>query len=149
MRDDAKHSHDCQPDPHGGGHFCPLCQAREAAWNALQSRHIQDQWIGVEDTKRIRQLHEEIRDALTLLDPARPEDGLLPAIRDMMQQLTTEREGGKVALEECCRWEGWVRILLHAYDTDNRPNECQLADIRHALAMAGKEPYRGRGTGGK
>jgi len=135
MRDDAKHSHDCQPDPHGGRKDSP----NDIQWNALQSRHIQDQWIGVEDTKRIRQLHEEIRDALTLLDPARPEDGLLPAIRDMMQQLTSEREGGKVALEECCRWEGWVRILLHAYDTDNRPNEFQLADIRHALAAAGKE----------
>jgi hypothetical protein len=39
-----------------------------------------------------KELHSQTMEALSLLHPARPEDGLLPAIRDVLQQLVSERD---------------------------------------------------------
>lgn len=55
--------------------------------------------------------------ALALLKPARPEDGLLPAIRDVMQQLTNEREGGETAQKECERLEQQIAIMIEMWPT--------------------------------
>jgi hypothetical protein len=49
------------------------------------------------EIERVHRAHCEIAQALALLKPARPEDGLLPAIREILQQLVLERETGKEA----------------------------------------------------
>ena len=38
-------------------------------------------------TRKVLELEKERDEAILLLKPARPEDGLLPAIRDVLQQL--------------------------------------------------------------
>ena len=43
--------HDWQPDPHGGGRFCPLCQAKEAqvSDSICICGHRHTQSLGVDD----------------------------------------------------------------------------------------------------
>jgi hypothetical protein len=71
--------------------------ARDARIKELEELNENDARVGACNVRKLRDQYIERNDAIALLKPARPEDGLLPAIRDVMQQLVSEREAGKSA----------------------------------------------------
>jgi hypothetical protein len=86
-------------------------------------------WIILKDALNAGETAEKRANALTnimgaailLLNPSRPEDGLLPAIRDVLQQLTSEREAGKAQREHVSELE--LEAGKIAVQRVFRPNE--------------------------
>lgn len=64
-----------------------LLDEQMARASKMESTVIQMTHLVEEQIKSEQQTRKVISDALALLKPARPEDGLLPAVRDVMQRL--------------------------------------------------------------
>jgi hypothetical protein len=120
------------------GHFELISRSEEASKRAEEAearvkvledagRQLTESYL--HELGRVQRMSSEAADAIALLKPARPEDGLLPAVRDVMQRLVLAESIEK----DHNPWKYWTKILLHAYDNDNRPNTFQIAEMRAAL----------------
>jgi hypothetical protein len=90
---------------------------------------------GVDHFRRLVELAgRDTEDALALLKPVRPEDGLLPAIRDVLQQLVNEREGGEDARKECGRLEKQIAIMVEMWPTKEPIETCPIGLCKHCHA---------------
>jgi hypothetical protein len=62
-------------------------EAAEARVKVLEDAGRQLTESYLHELERVQRMSAEVADAIALMKPARPEDGLLPAVRDVMQRL--------------------------------------------------------------